>query len=140
MRVTSFILVLSLVLLTACQESGPGAKHEGPVHDFFDVPVEQLHEQTEKYLGAVFEGRFMLAEPGAEPVAPGQPKESGLVLLARPEAQSARVLRLRVPSRLERQVRDRMAAAGKAPVKARMRFTGVGPGGQPTFELMAVPE
>ena len=138
MRVTSFILVLSLVLLTACQESGPGAKHECPVHGFLDVPVEQLHEQTEKYLGAVFEGRFMLAELGAEPVAPGQPKESGLVLLARPEAQSARVLRLRVPSRLERQVRDRMA--GKAPVKARMRFTGIGSGGQPVFELMAVLE
>lgn len=138
MRVTSFILVLSLVLLAACQESGPGAKHEGPVHGFLDVPVEQLHQQTEKYLGAVFEGRFLLAEPGAEPVAPGQPEESGLVLLARPEAQSARVLRLRVPSRLERQARDRMA--GKVPVKARMRFTGIGSGGQPTFELMALPE
>jgi hypothetical protein len=136
-RVASFILVLSLMLI-GCQESGPGPKHEGPVHGFLDVPVEQLHEQTEKYLGAVFEGRFMLAEPGAEPVAPGQPKESGLVLLARPEAQSARVLRLRVPSRLERQARDRMV--GKAPVKARMRFTGIGSGGQPVFELMAVLE
>lgn len=138
MRVTSFILVLSLVLLTACQESGTGPKHQGPVHGFLDVPVEYLHQQTEKYLDAVFEDRFLLAEPGAEPVTPGQAEESGLVLLARPEAQSARVLRLRVPSRLERQVRDRMA--GKAPVKARMRFTGIGPGGQPVFELMAVPE
>lgn len=141
--VTLFLSGLLAALVMACGKSPVEPVRGGPTYNFLDVPVEYLHEQTEKYLGAVFEDRFTFEE--ADPLTGAVRRaghetahEAGSPVLARPIAQNSKVIRIRMAREQEARIREETVAGRKIAVKARLRFAGIAPGGLPDFELLAV--
>lgn len=144
-RVTLFLLGLAVVMMMACQSPRIEPKYDGPVLTFLDVPVEDFNEQTEKYLGVVFEDRFNFdpispAHGTTNPVKQGQVFETRSHVAAKPIAQDTRVIQIWIAPAQEEWVRKRLEAEGNYVIKARVRFVGIAPGGQPAFDLMAILE
>lgn len=138
-----FLLGLLAALVAACGEPRVEPVQAGPTYSFLDVPVEHLHERTEKYLGAVFEDRFTFEE--ADPLTgavrrAGQEtkRQPGSPVLARPIAQNSKVIRIRIAPEQEARIREETASGRKTAVRARVRFAGIAPGGLADFELLAV--
>ncbi len=149
---TIYVAALAVALATAgamsCQKSGQessvGSKSYAPVYTFLDVPIAFLHEQTEKYMGVVFEDRFTFEglynadTPGGS--ADSKKATQGKPFIeARPIAQTSTVIQIQITPGQEERIK-KMGVVKQDLVKAKIRFAGIGPGGNLVFDLIEIME
>jgi len=139
------LLVVSMVLAACATPSlwvpvGPDEN----VHESLDVPLSALQEDTEKYVGTVFEDRFKFYriyhdKEDADPALRGQVILGETHFTARPVNQPLYVIQVEITPAQEAWIRERGIERQDA-IRLRVRFKGIAPGSALAFELLEVIE
>ena len=146
-RITLLPLALLLALaLQGCEEPSPWQQidPDTKVYGMLDLPLQKLHQDTQAYLGSVFEGQFKFYRiyhdaEDADPARRGQVIEGETHFTARPVVQYLQAIQIQITPAQEAWIRaqgiDRQDA-----VRARIRFKGIAPGSALAFELLEILE
>ena len=145
-RTAILLVVGALLALTGCAAPspwvpvGPGVK----VHDGLDIPLRKLYEDTENYVGTVFEDQFKFYriyhnKEDADPAVRGQVILGETHFTARPVNQYLNVVQIQITPRQEAWIRERGIERQDA-IRLRVRFKGIAPGSALAFELLEVIE
>jgi len=140
------LAVGALLVVTGCAAPSPWVP-VGPgveVHDSLDVPLRKLHEDTENYVGTVFEDQFKFYriyhdKQDADPALRGQVILGETHFTARPVSQPLNVIQVEITPSQEAWIRDRGIERQDA-IRLRVRFKGIAPGSALAFELLEVIE
>jgi len=114
------------------------------VHRMSDVPLQALQQETEIYVGTVFEGQFKFYriyhdKEDADPARRGQVILGETHFTARPVNQPLDMVQVEITPAQEAWIRQRGIARQDA-VRLRLRFKGIAPGSALAFELLEVIE
>jgi hypothetical protein len=114
------------------------------VHGTLDVPLRKLQEETEKYVGTVFEDQFKFYriyhdKQDADPALRGQVILGETHFTARPVNQPLYVIQVEITPVQEAWIRERGIERQDA-IRLRVRFKGIAPGSALAFELLEVIE
>jgi hypothetical protein len=114
------------------------------VHSTLDIPLRKLHEQTEDYVGTVFEDQFKFYriyhdKQDADPAVRGQVILGETHFTARPVSQPLDVIQVEITPSQEAWIRERGISRQDA-IRLRVRFKGIAPGSALAFELLEVIE
>jgi hypothetical protein len=146
-KVPVILLILGAVLvMTGCATPSPWVP-VGPdeeVHGTLDVPLRKLQEETEKYVGTVFEDQFKFYriyhdKQDADPALRGQVILGETHFTARPVNQPLYVIQVEITPVQEAWIRERGIERQDA-IRLRVRFKGIAPGSALAFELLEVIE
>ncbi|MDH5472321.1 MAG: hypothetical protein OEY87_07450 [Gammaproteobacteria bacterium] len=112
------------------------------VHSMLDVSIEQLHKQSDQYIGMVFEENFKFFRiyhnrEDADLSKKGQVIEGETHFTARPLNQYLHVVRIHITPRQESWLVNEKIERQDV-VHARVRFVGIAPGGALAFELLEI--
>lgn len=116
----------------------PGEK----VHSMSDVPLQALQQETETYVGTVFEGQFKFYriyhdKEDADPARRGQVILGETHFTARPVNQPLDMIQVQITPAQEAWILERGIARQDA-IRLRVRFKGIAPGSALAFELLEV--
>ena len=145
-RAAILLLVGALLAMTGCATPSPwvpvGPKEK--VHDSLDIPLRKLHEETENYVGTIFEDQFKFYriyhdKQDADPALRGQVILGETHFTARPVNQPLDVIQVEITPGQEAWIRERGIARQDA-IRLRVRFKGIAPGSALAFELLEVIE
>jgi hypothetical protein len=114
------------------------------VHDGLDIPLRKLYEDTENYVGTVFEDQFKFYriyhdKEDADPAVRGQVILGETHFTARPVNQYLNVVQIQITPRQEAWIREQGIERQDA-IRLRVRFKGIAPGSALAFELLEVIE
>ena len=140
------LAVAALLLMTGCAAPspwipvGPGVK----VHESLDIPLRKLQEDTEEYVGTVFEDQFKFYriyhdKKDADPALRGQVILGETHFTARPVNQPMDMIQVEITPAQEAWIRERGIERQDA-IRLRVRFKGIAPGSALAFELLEVIE
>jgi len=143
--VTVILLMLGAALLMGgCAASSPWVPVDPdvPVHPSLDVPLSKLQQDTEQYIGTVFEDRFKFYriyhnKEDADPALRGQVILGETHFTARPVNQPLYVIQVEITPDQEAWLRERGIERQDA-IRLRVRFKGLAPGSALAFELLEV--
>jgi len=134
------------LVMTGCAAPSPWIKvgPDVPVHPSLDVPLNKLQEDTEQYIGTVFEDRFKFYriyhnKEDADPALRGQVILGETHFTARPVNQPLYVIQVEITPDQEAWLRERGIERQDA-IRLRVRFKGLAPGSALAFELLEVIE
>jgi len=144
-RVAAMILVGAFLAAGCATPSpwvpiGPGEE----VHGMLDIPLRVLHEDTERYVGTVFEDQFKFYriyhdKQDADPALRGQVILGETHFTARPVSEPLHVIQVEITPDQEAWIRERGIARQDA-IRLRVRFKGIAPGSALAFQLLEVIE
>ncbi len=144
-KIYSIIIVVSLATAAAIVVTCSGcAETEDTMYVVLDVPMEQLHTETKKYVGTTFEGHFKFYQiyhdkETADPSKRGQVIVGKTHFTARPVNQNTHVVRINITPQQERLIRSK-GIERQDIINARVRFDGISPGGALAFDLLEIIE
>jgi hypothetical protein len=140
-------MVVFLVLLlgiAGCEEPSPWVQvsPDEKVYGMLDIPLRRLHEETEDYIGVVFEDQFKFYriyhdKEDADPAVRGQVILGETHFTARPVHQYLHAIQIQITPRQEAWIRAQGIERQDA-IRARVRFTGIAPGAALAFELLEI--
>jgi len=145
--VTAILLIVgTLLVIQGCAAPSPWVT-VGPnekVHGSLDVPLRKLQEDTENYVGTVFEDQFKFYriyhdKEDADSALRGQVILGETHFTARPVNQPLYVIQVEITPRQEAWIRERGIERQDA-IRLRVRFKGIAPGSALAFELLEVIE
>ena len=135
------IVILSLLVMAGCS---PWLKvpENTKIHSMLDVSIDQLHKQTDQYMGMVFEENFKFFRiyhnrEDADLSKKGQVIVGETHFTARPLNQYLHVVRIHITPQQESWMRKEKIERQDV-IHARVRFVGIAPGGALAFELMEI--
>jgi hypothetical protein len=135
-----------LLVITGCAASSPWVpvSPDEKVHATLDVPLRMLQEETESYVGTVFEDQFKFYriyhdKEDADPALRGQVILGETHFTARPVNQPLYVIQVEITPAQEAWIRERGIERQDA-IRLRVRFKGIAPGSALAFELLEVIE
>ena len=143
-RAAILIFLVALLNTAGCEEPSPwvAIAPDEKVYGMLDIPLRTLHEETENYVGAVFEGPFKFYQiyhdkEDADPDLRGQVILGETHFTARPVNQHLNVVQIQITPRQEAWIRARGIARQDA-IRLRVRFSGIAPGSALAFELLEI--
>lgn len=141
------VMVIFLVLLlgiAGCEEPSPWIQiaPDEKVYDMLDIPLRRLQEETDDYLGTVFEDQFKFYriyhdKEDADPAMRGQVILGETHFTARPVHQYLYAIQIQITPRQEAWIRAQGIKRQDA-IRLRVRFNGVAPGAALAFELLEI--
>lgn len=144
LRVTALLAALLVLAAAGCRQSSPWVSVDSgqKIYSMLDVPLRELHEKPEDYLGTVFEDRFKFYRiyhdrEDADPAIRGQVIEGETHFTARPVNQYLQMIQVQITPRQEAWIRERGIERQDA-LRLRLRFTGIAPGASLAFELLEI--
>ncbi len=114
------------------------------VYSMLDIPLRKLQEETDDYIGIVFEDQFKFYriyhdKEDADPALRGQVILGETHFTARPVKQYLYAIQIEITPRQEEWIREHGIERQDA-IRARIRFKGIAPGSALTFELLEIIE
>lgn len=138
--------LMGLLFMQGCQEQSPWVQidPDEKVYGMLDIPLQKLHQDTESYVGTVFEGQFKFYRiyhdrEDADPSLRGQVIEGETHFTARPVLQYLQAIQIQITPSQEAWIRAQGIERQDA-IKARIRFKGMAPGSALAFELLEILE
>jgi len=136
-----FLLLLGITSCRATSPWVPVAPDE-KVYGPLDIPLQKLHEETEDYIGAVFEDQFKFYRiyhdiEDADPAVRGQVIAGETHFTARPVNQYLQFVQIQITPAQEAWIHKR-GIQRQDVIRARIRFRGIAPGGALAFELLEI--
>jgi len=144
---SSILLLLALLMTeTARADPSPWVSVEPgeKIYGMSDVPLQALQQDTDSYVGTVFEGQFKFYriyhdKQDADPARRGQVIVGETHFTARPVNQPLDMIQVELTPPQEAWIRERGIARPDA-IRLRLRFKGIAPGSALAFELLEVIE
>jgi hypothetical protein len=138
------MIVVAGLLMAGCQEPPPWTpvRPDETVHSMLDIPLRQLHQHPENYIGTVFEGQFKFYriyhnKEDADPKMRGQVILGKTHFTARPINQYLQAIQIQITPPQEAWMRAQGIQRQDA-IRARVRFVGLVPGDALGFELLEI--
>jgi len=145
MRCRSIFLLIG-ICLSASVRAAPWIEiaQDQAIHKGLDIPTEELHKKSDRYLGNVFEERFKFyriyhSRQSVDPGPRQQVVKGRTHFTARPMTQYVQVVRIRITPEQERWLKEK-GIQRQDVIRARVRFAGIAPGGALAFDLLEVLE
>ena len=112
------------------------------VHAMLDIPLRALQEDTEQYVGTVFEDQFKFYRiyhdrEDADPALRGQVIAGETHFTARPVKQYLQIVQIEITPAQEAWIVEQGIQRQDA-IRARIRFKGIAPGGALSFQLLEI--
>jgi len=144
---SSILLLLGALLSeTGLGDTSPWVPLEPDekVYSISDVPLRALQQETDNYVGTVFEGQFKFYRiyhdtEDADPAQRGQVILGETHFTARPVNQPLDIIQVVITPEQEAWIRERRIARQDA-IRLRVRFKGIAPGSALAFQLLEVIE
>jgi len=138
------VVLVVLLAMTGCEEPSPWVQiaPDAKVYGILEIPLRKLHEETEDYIGIIFEDQFKFYHiyhdrEDADPAVGGQVILGETHFTARPIKQLLHTIHIQITPRQEAWIR----AAGierQDAIRARIRFAGIAPGSALAFDLLEI--
>jgi len=135
---------LALLALAGCRASSPWVPvaADEEVYGMLDIPLQTLREESEDYVGTVFEDQFKFYRiyhdvEDADPALRGQVIAGETHFTARPVKQYLQIVQIVITPAQEAWIREHGIQRQDA-IKARVRFKGIAPGGALAFQLLEI--
>lgn len=145
-RTVIAVILVALLVMAGCEEPSPWIQvtPDEKVYDMLDIPLLKLHEETEDYIGTVFEDQFKFYriyhdKEDADPAVRGQVILGETHFTARPVQQYLHAIQIQITPRQEAWIREHGIQRQDA-IRLRVRFKGIAPGAALAFELLEVLE
>jgi len=143
-RAAMLALFLALLAIAGCRASSPWVPvaADEEVYSMLDIPLQKLHEDTEDYVGTVFEDQFKYYRiyhdrEDADPALRGQVIAGETHFTARPVKQYLQIVQIVITPAQETWILEHGIQRQDA-IKARIRFKGIAPGGALAFQLLEI--
>jgi hypothetical protein len=140
------VVLVALLAMTGCEEPSPWIQiaPDEKVYGVLDIPLLKLHEETEDYIGIVFEDQFKFYriyhdKEDADPALRGQVILGETHFTARPIHQYLQAIQILITPRQEAWIRAQ-GIKRQDVIRARVRFNGIAPGAALAFELLEILE
>ena len=138
------VVVGALLAMAGCRDQSPWVpiSPDENVHDSLDIPLSKLHQETDEYVGTVFEDQFKFYQiyhdkEDADPALRGQVIAGETHFTARPVRQHLQVVQIHITPAQEAWIRDHGIQRQDA-IRLRVRFKGIAPGAALAFELLEI--
>lgn len=145
-RLAVLIFLLALLNLGGCASKSPWkhASADEKVYSMLDIPLRKLNEETDDYIGFVFEDQFKFYriyhdKEDADPALRRQVILGETHFTARPVKQYLHAIQILITPEQEIWIREQGIVRQDA-IRARIRFKGIAPGSALAFELLEIIE
>jgi hypothetical protein len=142
--VVSFFLVV--LVIGGCANQSPWVRPgaEEKIYSMLDIPLRKLQEETDDYIGFIFEDQFKFYRiyhdrEDADPALRRQVILGETHFTARPVKQYLHAIQILITSEQERWIREQGIARQDA-IRVRIRFRGIAPGSALAFDLLEIIE
>jgi len=137
-------LLLATLVLGGCAEPSPWVETppDTKVYTMLDIPMRNLVEHPQDYVGTVFEDQFKFyhiyhSKEDADPAMGGQVIVGKTHFTARPAKQDTMIIQIQITPRQEAWMQAHHIARQDV-IRARVRFAGFAPGDALAFELLEI--